>query len=188
MKKTLLLLAVAFTASQLVFGASIEWYISGINKALSNYDGSVAASTSVYLVLADSASLSTITGLEGADAATSFTEALSKITLSSVTSGTDGKKPASTRSVVSSDLISAGTQYTFGMLFVSEATDGAYYKYVTNPQTAYDISDPTSQKTTTLSWSDMNNASWTKGYTAVPEPASAMLALAGVAMLIRRRK
>ena len=184
MKKTLLLLAVLFTASQIMFGAAIEWQISGMNKALTNYDGATAANTTVYLILADSSSLASITGLENeAD----FTSALSAITLSTVTSGTDGKKPATLTSVVSSDLLSAGTTYTFGMLYVSEATDGGYYRYVAATKPAYDLSDPTGKQTASLSWATMAGSTWQKGY-AVPEPASAMLALAGVAMLIRRRK
>ena len=189
MKKTLLLLAVLFTASQIMFGAAIEWQISGMNKPLTNYDGATAANTTVYLILADSASLSTITGLEGPNAASDFNTALAKITLASVTSNADGKKPATLNSVVSSDLLSAGTTYTFGMLYVSEATDGGYYRYVTSKRPAYDLDgDPTYKQTASLSWATMLGSTWTKGYTAVPEPASAMLALAGVAMLIRRRK
>ena len=187
MKKTLLLLAVLFTASQIMFGAAIEWQISGMNKALTNYDGATAANTTVYLILADSASLSTITGLEGPNAASDFNTALAKITLASVTSASDGKKPATLTSVVSSDLLSAGTTYTFGMLYVSEATDGGYYRYVAATKPAYDLSDPTGKQTASLSWATMAGSTWQKGY-AVPEPASAMLALAGVAMLIRRRK
>ena len=186
MKKILTILALVSTVG-ISHGAAIDWNISGINSALSNYDGTTAASTKIYLILADTSSLATITDV--ADP-TSFESALSAITLTSTAAGSDGKKPAVTSTTVESSLLTSGQSYTFGMMYMSTDTEGnGYYKIVTQTKTAYDTSDPSTSQAVGLSWATMKSSSWTKGYTAaVPEPSTAMLALAGLALLIKRRR
>ncbi len=88
----------------------------------------------------------------------------------------------------SSDKIVDGSS-TFGIVFLSSGTgfgdDKTYY--VQSEAYTFDTSSSNYnviEETFTATPSVAKGSTWT----AVPEPASAMLALAGVAMLIRRRK
>ena len=188
MKKFITLMVLA-AASISAYGASINWNISGVNNALDNYTGGAAANTTVYLVLGDAASKALLTSSTQLD--TDFFSALAGITINTVTSAVDGKKPAVTADIVStSALLTAGATYTFGMLYVSQdALGNGYYAWASASGTAYnyDPEDLSGASPVSLSWATMNSSSWTQGY-AVPEPATAALALAGLAMLIRRRK
>ena len=187
--KKLLAVSLALVASaEVCFGAAIDWTLSGMNTALTDYAGNTAGKTTVYLVLADNKSIASITDVAGEDA---FTTALGSITVATVSSGTDGKKPATTTATFESPLLDAGTSYTFGMLYVSNDTDGnGFYRLLKSQSSvaAYDSSDPSSSQAVSLSWSTMKSAAWTKGYTAVPEPSTVALALAGLALLLKRRK
>ncbi len=187
--KKLLTLAALVAVSMSAYGASINWNISGINNVLDTYDGGTAANTTVYLILADAASLDTITS--STQFKTDFTTALNAITINTTASNAAGKKPAVVADIIStSELLTAGTSYTFGMIYVSEDASGnGYYALSTASGMAYtyDPEDPSAAQSVSLSWSTMNSSAWTQGY-AVPEPATAALALAGLAMLIRRRK
>ena len=81
----------------------------------------------------------------------------------------------------------AGDNYS---IVVYDAANSMYYTSASNSGYAYEsgVDDATSIKFTSAQAGTDGSATWTPTYTAVPEPASAMLALAGVAMLIRRRK
>ncbi len=188
--KKMIILATLAAVSVSAYGASINWTISGINNALDEYVGGVAANTTVYLILADSTSLASITSTTQFD--TDFFTALDAITINTTASGADGKKPAVTTGIVSSsELLSAGTAYTFGMIYVSEDAQGnGYFALSTGTATAYnfDPEDASGAQDVALSWSTMNSSSWTQGYAPIPEPSTAALAIAGLAMLIRRRK
>ena len=188
MKKTLALL-LGFLAATSVQAASIDWVIAGKNQVLSEYGGTTAAKTPVYLILADSASLATITDVVGESA---FSDALSDITIATLEAGTDGKKPAGlvqNTITVASDKLTASQQYDLAMIYVSVDTDGSgYYKMVAARGMAY---DPTVEGATggvSTDWGTMRSATWTKGYSPVPEPSTAVLALAGLALLLKRRK
>ena len=190
MKRNIGLLSSLLISVGIAHGAAIDWTLSGMNSALTDYAGSAAANTTVYLVLADQSKIATITDLADASA---FTTALDAITVATVESNSTGKKPATTTATYESPLLTAGTSYTFGMLYTSVDSDGnGYYRLLTSASSisAYDSSDPSSSQAVSLSWSNMGKASWTKGYTAaaVPEPSTAVLALAGLALLLKRRK
>ncbi len=189
MKKFITLMVLA-AASISAYGASINWNISGINNALDNYTGGAAANTTVYLVLGDAASKALLTS--STQLSTDFFSALAGITINTVTAAADGKKPVVTADIIStSPLLTAGTSYIFGMLYVSEdAMGNGFYAWVQSDAVAYnyDPEDTSNSSAVGLSWSSMNSSAWTQGYAPVPEPATAALALAGLAMLIRRRK
>ena len=84
--------------------------------------------------------------------------------------------------------VKSGTDFAFVVSFVNEGKSYFWASDVYTVQDSGDNWDGTSKAFTMAV--NVANAMGTdgKGWTAVPEPASAMLALAGVAMLIRRRK
>ena len=193
MKTILASLALAVVAT-IAPAASIDWSVTGMNKVLNEYDGTVASGTTVYLVLADATSLASITYDEASNPLTdaTFADARSAITIGTVNAGADGKKPSKTLNTVSSDLLTAGTEYTLAAIYFSTASDGnGYYRSVVTPGTAYDPTVAGSAGAISTSWATMSTAQWTKGYApapAVPEPSSAALALAGLALLLKRRR
>ena len=126
MKKLIAFISVIVATVGATYAAAIDWNISGMNKVLQTYDGTTAANTAVYLVLADSTSLASIT--DATDEA-SFNTALSNIKITETQSGSDGKKPSTTSQTVESTKLTSGTNYTFGMLYVSKDTAGnGYYR------------------------------------------------------------
>ena len=197
MKKLIAFFSVIVATVGATYAAAIDWNISGMNKVLSAYDGTTAANTAVYLVLADTTSLASITDATDEEA---FNTALANIQVGVTESGIDGKKPSTTQSTVESPKLTSGTNYTFGMLYVSKDTAGnGYYRIVTSDAAAYDTSDPSTSQAVGLSWATMSSAAWSNGWTkptdpdpgptpGVPEPATGALALAGVALLFKRRR
>ena len=184
---TLLLIGAVATCQ----AASINWQVGGANRALTDYTGSAAANTTVYLVLTDG--LNNITGIDGSTTSKSdFDSALLAITVGTVDANGEGKKPASTTTTVDSDLLTAGQTYALsGLYFSTDATTGdIYYRVVNTSGTAYDKTVEGQTGSVSTNWGTMANASWTKGYTAaaVPEPSTAVLALAGLALLLKRRR
>lgn len=189
MKKLMTMMAVlalAITSN----AASINWTVSGLaSKVVNDKAGSPAANETVYLILAGTSDLASIT--DCADAA-KFNSALSAITLDSGTTTSEGKKPSISNKVVTNDALTANTTYTFGLLYVCEDAKGdGYYKVVTASAPAYTTGDTANAKTLSTSFANLESASWTKAYSApapIPEPATGALALAGVALLFRRRR
>ena len=185
MKKTLALL-LGLLAATSVQAASINWTVSGKNQALSEYGGTTAAGTTVYLILADATSLASITDVANL---TDFTTALDSITIGTVESDSAGKKPNPITTTVSSSKLTAGTSYTMASIYISVDPDGnGFYKMATGVGVAYDPSVEGSSGSISTDWGTMRSASWTKGYTAVPEPSTAVLAFAGLALLLKRRR
>ena len=125
---------------------------------------------------------------------TEFDEALAAITIGSVNAGTDGKKPTENGTTVSevevsSPLLTASQNYLLGSLYMGYDDAGnGFYRIATNTGTAFDPKVEGSAGTVSLNWANMGSASWSKGYTAVPEPSTAVLALAGLALLLKRRR
>ena len=193
MKKTVLTIAV-LAISLVANGASINWTINGkgtaygVNAAAidatSATDSTSVLTSTVYLILA-----SDLTGITDATTKQAFDDALAAITIDSSTSTSDGTKPEVTKLPITSNLIKTSSQ-TYGMLVVAQDSFGsAWYKVVTTEATGYAPgASADAQTIVTTSWTTMRNGSWTKGYTAVPEPSTAALALAGLALLLKRRK
>ncbi|MBQ8571028.1 MAG: PEP-CTERM sorting domain-containing protein [Kiritimatiellae bacterium] len=168
---------VAFSAS----AASIDWAMSlGRTGKLTDSTGAALNGT-IYLVLADTTF--------NATTAEEFESQLTAATL-----GTDtvsAGKNSGTTLTATSDALKAesegGSQYNFGIV-VYDAANAQYYMSASNAEYAYvaGVDDPS--KISFTAAQATGSANWTATYTAVPEPTSAMLALAGVVMLIRRRK
>jgi hypothetical protein len=182
MKKFVTLMMVALVAIS-ASAASIDWKFSGLTTAAKRIVDSTGANYNgnIYLILAEDASTLTATTTKD-----TFEETLSSITVGTTTVA-DGK--ASNATATNTGWLSqaqGGSQYDFQIVVY----DGAQY-YLSAIKTEYAYTDPTTPTSVTFTAQDIGktyqNAQGVK-FTAVPEPASAMLALAGVAMLIRRRK
>ena len=157
--------------------ASIDWNIS-LGRGGKIVDSTGTALTgNVYLVLADTTF--------NATTAEEFQSQLDAATLGTmaITSG----KNSGSATTATSNALTDGVIYDYSIV-VFDAAKSLYY-----------MSDAASAKAYTVGVTDPVEigfdadmiaapSTWTPTYTAVPEPASAMLALAGVAMLIRRRK
>ena len=160
--------------------ASIDWSVS-LGRTGSFKDSTGAAMTgNIYLVLADTTF--------NATTAEEFESQLSAATLGSQAI-TAGKLASSANATATSDALTAGTTYDFAIV-VYDAANSMYYMSASNAERAYTsgVDDATTIKFSAAQAGADGSATWSPSYTAVPEPASAMLALAGVAMLIRRRK
>ena len=179
MKKFVTMMVVALVAVS-ASAASIDWTVSlgrtgkFVDSTGANMNGTI------YLVLADTTF--------NATTAEEFDAQLTAATLG--TAAVSASKLTSTaNATATSDALTAGTSYDFAIV-VYDAANSMYYTSASNSGYAYEsgVDDATSIKFTSAQAGTDGSATWTPTYTAVPEPASAMLALAGVAMLIRRRK
>lgn len=187
MKKTLTFLAVAMIAMS-AHGATIEWTLSNIA-----FGGSKLTSAGTELV----ASLFYLGS--GGTLADNYTEAeIQALNVVSTASGTNTKS-ANTGAF---DLVE-GTHANgdvFGMLltYADSASGKTYYNIAATTYTLSGFADASSSVDSyKLAATAMNyttaDASTTKvspggGWTAVPEPSTAALALAGLALLLKRRK
>ena len=181
---TTFLLATAFVFS--ASAASIEWSITGSTSyVMKDYLGEVYSTMPVYLIAA-----SDVSSITDPDNLTKqqFTEALEALTIATATSAADGTKPSVTGLEVTSPLMEAGTKMKFGLLIVSEDQDYVYYKLLTGEQTPYATGASADAHTRIqTAWNTVGGKTWTKA-AAVPEPSTAALALAGLALLLKRRK
>ena len=176
MKKFVTMMVVALVAVS-ASAASIDWVVTlGRSGKFLDSTGTAMSGT-IYLVLADTTF--------NATTAEEFESQLTAATLGTdtVTSG----KNTGTMLTATSDAITAGTNYDFAIV-VYDTANSQYYMSASNNQYAYTAGVDDPLQITFTAAQATGNASWAPTYTAVPEPASAMLALAGVAMLIRRRK
>ncbi len=203
MKKLLTLATfVAVVAAQ---AASIDWAIGGINKAktqISDASGNAMNGT-VYLIFANDASQ-----LAAANTDT-FSDVVNSIVLDSV-AVSSGKismaepktytnnKPADEGGLVARS--ADGPQYSFQIL-VWDAANNSYYLSNTMSQYAY-VSGTDDATQITFGKDDLGISSGNFSFTqipapggsgggetpGVPEPATGALALAGVALLFKRRR
>ena len=176
MKKFITMMVVALVAVS-ASAASIDWQVS-LGRSGKFLDSTGAAMNgTIYLVLADTTF--------NATTAEEFESQLTAATLStdSVTSG----KSSGATITATSDALTAGTNYDFAIV-VYDAANAQYYMSASNAEYAYAAGTDDAKTISFSAAQATGNASWAPTYTAIPEPASAMLALAGVAMLIRRRK
>ena len=179
MKKFVTMMVIALVAVS-ASAASIDWTVN-LGRSGKFVDSTGATMTgSIYLVLADTTF--------NATTAEEFETQLTSATLGTAAVSA-GKLTSSTGVTATSDKLTADTSYNFAIV-VYDAANSSYYMTASNSEYAYDETDAEALATSiTFSQSQVAAPStWTPSYTAVPEPASAMLALAGVAMLIRRRK
>ena len=189
-----LLTLAAFAAAVSVQAASIDWSITGKGTAY-DYTGSSALSSTVYLLVGDLSSLS------GNTTESEFLTALNALKLDDTYGTSDGKKPDVGDVVITSDKITGTGNQTFSMLVYTKDSDGnGYYKIAIDSNTGYATGASADAHTTiATSWTDMRNSDWVSAWTKqddpgpgpqpdVPEPATGALALAGVALLFKRRR
>ena len=193
--KKLLTLALVASLAGITSAASIDWTISGINKAKTQINDAKgnALSGSVYLILASDAS-------QLAEATPdTFLTTLNNIKLGEAPVSSGKVDGTTTRTASSNDFVSrldGGSQYTLQVV-VYDAANKSYYLSGTKSQYAYNPADVTSgddvAKGVTFSKDDIGASSTyeASGYQqigGVPEPATGALALAGIALLFKRRK
>ena len=187
MKKVLAIALVGIIAIS-TQAAKIDWS----TVALTFGGASLKNNTSVsgYLIALDASSL---------DASYELTEAFDISTIGTVVASRDGT-PKSAKLTGTTDISEYSNGDSFAFLVTYNDGTDTYYNLSSSvfvlsgldpndPSVAptewdmFAVTDATSAPAGTLT----AGGGWTKA-AAVPEPASAMLALAGVAMLIRRRK
>ena len=177
--------------------ASINWSVGGSASRVINgvfaeskdattaTNGSTPLSSTVYLLVADD-----VSGLTGNTSKDSFLSNLETITVNKAYSTSDGKKPSVSNLPITSSLITT-TEQTYGLLVFAEDSFGnGWYKMATAKGTGYATgASADAQTNLATSWNNVYSAGWTKAYTApVPEPSTAVLALAGLALLLKRRR
>ena len=194
MKKSLIMATALVAVSFAAQAASIQWTINGIaTKVLKDVQGNTAANTTLYFILADD-----LSSLQEQASQSAFESNLASLTLATATTTSEGKMPTVSKQVVTDNTaLTAGTTYTFGLLtYSADSTGAGFYRIVTVSNKAYDASDPTSAQEAKTNFGTLTSASWTSAWTTstepvtpdVPEPATGALALAGVALLFKRRR
>lgn len=186
MKKTLILITALFAgmthASTIQWGSSGAFYF-GTTKVAAGVTGYLVAlgSSSTWAADTDYAAI-----VEGTAASIVDTKESAKLSSKVVgsTAINDGEKYGGYTVVDGSTYF--GSVYSF----VSEGTTyynvGEIYKFDTNDATTYDSTlDTFSWRGDTIA---SNSSPAAQGWVAVPEPSTAALALAGLALLLKRRK
>ena len=180
MKKFITMMIVALVAVS-ASAASIDWQIT-LGRSGKFVDSTGAAmSGTIYLVLADTTF--------NATTAEEFESQLTAATLGTDTV-TSGKSSSSAVTATSDKLVAqsaGGSAYDFAIV-VYDAANSMYYMSAAKSEYAYEAGVDDARNITFSAAEATGSANWTPSYVIIPEPASAMLALAGVAMLIRRRK
>ena len=189
MKKTLLIAAVAMI-SFMAQAASLNWSASNVA-----FEGTkLKSNTGVtgYLVFLSTAALEDSYALTKDSTGASVSASIGTL-VSSQNKTTSMSKLNSDYDFVVGDTYDNGD--AFVMLLTYTVDGKTYYNlsneiYTMSGALADPPTDPAAAKFTFNYGTNTEKGALSsgKGWTAVPEPASAMLALAGVAMLIRRRK
>ena len=184
--KKFLTLAILAAVAGAAHAASIDWAMNlGRSGKIVDVDGTAINGT-VYLLLADDAA-----SLADAAEADTFASSLESLALGSATL-TGGKNSAP--QTATSDKLTAssadGPQYTFAVV-VYDAANNQYYTSGTMANYAYQAPDDDATSVT-FGASSFASPNWTSSVPsstpAVPEPATGALALAGVALLFKRRR
>lgn len=207
MKKTLTAL-LAISAVSVASAANINWSISGsatrvaygvtatAADATSAANSTTALASTIYLLVADDASA--FDALGGNETESAFLTKIGNLTANSAYSTSDGKKPSVDNVAITSGKIKTTAQ-TYGMLVYSTDSYGnGWYKIVTTAAVAgyNDGASADAQSKINPSWNGMSGGTWVKAWEAptqpvtpdVPEPATGVLALAGVVLLFKRRR
>ena len=153
------------------------------------FNGSVGSVT-LYVVYATEGNLD-LTDLYGKtpDGGVTFTSALSGIELFTTTSQTDGKRPTVYTATENFTELTVGNIYDFAMLYYFEDTLGNGFMRHSEITTVKATSTTETDGVASFGWAAMNAASnLHQVYAPVPEPATAAMALAGLALLFRRKR
>ena len=195
MKKITTLLAIIFMAfaSQ---GAYIQWTLSGLDNnaaALKDYAGvqlGEDVTATIYLIFdtTDSTSVLVESLYSKTATKTQFETALAELTLTTLESAETGKKPTpATGTFNYSDLV-AGTTYDFTWLYIVEDSLGnGYIRH--SAEFSQQAKADTDTANSSLAYSSISSGSVHQVWAVpVPEPATAAMALAGLALLFRRKR
>ena len=193
MKKTLLLLAVATMLAPSAHALSFNWSASGILYDGTRFNKTTGANVTAYLVyLGTDESYSTSYDVNKESTASSI--------ISSVGTQADYKTGTTAAGKITQDFEFDSGAYgngdTFGILLSYTASGTTYFNLSSSTYTLSGLTDDPTQTiadaTFTFSYSgptESKTISSGSGWVlAVPEPSTAALALAGLALLIRRRK
>ena len=172
--------------------ASIDWAVTGAGAIKNEAGTNVGSGWTVYLVLTSS-----LAGIEAAIKDGSFAGTYVDATtgtagvLGSATTGAGSNIGASTPITISSPLLTAGTGYSYTVLYFNETytgvdgSSGSYRKSATSATVDAYTGDTTTQ--VTFGGSTLGG-SWNSYTVNVPEPtAMALLALGAAAVGLRRR-
>ena len=191
MKKTLLALALIGGLTTTASALSFQWIATGVsfNDAVLKKSSDVTAYL-VYLGSGDSTYATSYT-LNDSTTAESLAASMGTQVNKSTTATTNAGK-------LSTTFTFDYGQYTngdvFGMLLTYKSGDDTYYNIASSTYTLSGITgDNSSPEAATFSFSysgptESSSIKSGSGWTAVPEPSTAALALAGLALLIKRRR
>ena len=186
MKKALTLLALAVMAVN-AHGAQVAWNVTGIS-----FDGATLKNAAATAFTASLFYLG-----QGGTLASSYDQAaIDSLDVVASATGTTAKGANSGTYTLNVDSNSNGD--VFGMLLAYTSGEKTYYNIASTTYTLSGFSDAgsvidkynlvASDMTYTTSSSTSGSVSPGGGWTAVPEPSTAALALAGLALLLKRRK
>ena len=192
MKKISTLLCLAALSVVSAHGASVLWAlgagglktVGALDPSTGSYsDGSANLSNATLYFLLGSTSTADVKkafGDKGLDVSS-----LEGLKLLDTASSNAGGAKAAGSTPVSDDAISTGKN-AFSVIAVTSVDSTYFFKLLSGEQSGYDPSAVPAQPKTTMNFS----ANTVKGvaWTAVPEPATAALALLGLGLMIKRRK
>ena len=191
MKKTLLALALVAGLATSASALSFQWSAAGIK-----FDGAVLKKSSdvtAYLVYLGSgdATYATSYALTESTTADSLTSSMGTKVSTSTSATTNAGKLSTTFSFDFGEYTNGDV---FGMVLSYKNGDDTYYNIASSTYTLSGITADNSSPDPaqfSFSYSGPTESSSVKsggGWTAVPEPSTAALALAGLALLIKRRR
>ncbi len=199
MKKNLLSIAMLFAFACSASAASLTWKTSNVQ-----FDGSALKnneSVSAYLIYLSSGTLATSYDISAATDADSVAAAVGKVVDTKSKSGATGSMSQTWSWTIpdtgldpSTGAYGAGDVFTVLLAYEKEGT--TYYNLSSATYAIAGITDNRGTETMSPSmaftYSDGGSSSTIKGgggwTVAVPEPSTAALALAGLALLLKRRK
>ena len=191
MKKSILAVALLTGFAISSQGSAILWSIDNTGIKDFTVDGNAItdstanlAGANLYFFLGET----TVSDVESAFTGTTFDQTKLSTFLESTTSNGGGGKVKGTTPVVN-DAISSSTSNPFFLVITTVKDDAAYYKLVTGSAVGYETTGDPLPPTTTMQFTrtSVQGTSWTAAPTG-PEPSTAALALAGLALLLKRRK
>ena len=189
MKKTALAIALAIGFSTVSHGSAILWSVDTAairdftvsGETITEQTTKFLSGAKLYFFLGTTTAEAVESAFEGTELKTS---ALSTYLATDVSNNAGGRAAGTTPAVHAN--ISSSSANDFFLVITAVKDGDAYYKLVSGSATGYETSGDPLPPTTVMNFA--RNSVQSSSWTAVPEPSTAMLALAGLALLIKRRK